>query len=150
MPRRGTAVFLFISGLAPLFLWGSELVIALRQNEAPPLLGSYTTMFTHAVDIGVIVPVVYLAGIWLLRGRPLGILLAFLMLALLALIGLVVVAQTIVQLQVGITFSTGVLIGMIGSWIVLGLIALWLAVNILRHISPTAPKSATAVRPAHV
>lgn len=150
MAGRGTAVFLFISGLAPLFLWGSDLVTALLQNQAPPLLGSYTTMFTHAVDIGIIVPVVYLAGIWLLRQRPLGYLLSFIMLSLLALIGLVVVAQTIVQIQVGITFPTGVLIGMIGSWIVLGLIALWLAVTILRHISPTAPEPATAVRPAHV
>jgi hypothetical protein len=149
MAGRGPAVFLFIAGLAPLFLWGSELIVALLQNEAPPLLGSYTTMFTHAVDIGIIVPVVYLAGIWLLRQRPLGYLLSFIMLSLLALIGLVVVAQTIVQIQVGITFSTGVLIGMIGSWIVLGLIALWLALTILRHISSTAPELATAVRRAH-
>lgn len=142
VPLPGTAVFLFISGLAPLLLWGSELVTALLQNKAPLLLGSYTTMFTHAVDIGVIVPVVYLAGVALWRRRPLGYLLSFIMLTLLALIGSVVVAQTMVQLQVGITLPAGVLIGMIGSWIVLGLMALWLAVNILRHISSTEPVTA--------
>ena len=68
----------------------------------------------------------------------------------LALIGLVVVAQTIVQLQVGITFSTGVLIGMIGSWVILGLIALWLTITILRHISPAAAHADTLIQAAHV
>lgn len=149
LPHRGIAIFLFIAGLAPLFLWGSELVSALIQNQAPPLLGSYTTLFTHVVDLGIIVPVVYLAGVLLLRRAPLGYLLAFIVLALLALIGLVVVAQTVVQLQVGITYATGVLIGMVGSWVILGLIALWLVVTILRHISPAAAYPSATIRAAH-
>lgn len=149
LPHRGMVVFLFVAGLAPLFLWGSELVNALFQKQVPPLLGSYTTMFTHALDLGLIVPVVYLTGVLLLRRAPLGYLLAFVMLALLALIGLVVVAQTVVQLQVGITFATGTLIGMIGSWGILGLIALGLVITILRHISPAAAYPPTTARVAH-
>jgi hypothetical protein len=146
VPYRGIAIFLFVTGLAPLLLWGSELVIALLHKQTPPLLGSYTTLITHAVDLAVIVPTVYLAGVLLLRRAPLGYLLAFIILTLLALIGLVVAAQTIVQLQVGIVYEAGVLIGMVGSWLLLGVIALWLVVRLLRHITPGNRREAATLQ----
>ncbi len=134
LPARGIAVFLFIAGLAPLALWLGDVLGALSQGRVPELLGSYTTMFTYAIDLGIIVPVVYLAGVLVLRRTPLGILLAFVMLVLLTAVGFGAVSSTFFQLNLGITFSPGQFIGLIGSWLILGLIAIGFNASILKNI----------------
>lgn len=134
-PNRGTAIFLFIAGFAPVALWLGDIIGALSQNRVPELLSSYTTMFTYAIDLGIIVPAVYLAGILLLRRAPLGYPLAFVMLVLLTAVGLGTVTQTLFQLSLGITYSTGQLIGLIGSWFILGMFAIGYCTSILRNLS---------------
>lgn len=135
LPRRGIAIFLFLAGLAPLVLWLGDVLGALAQNRVPALLASYTTMFTYAIDLGVIVPTVYLGAVLLLRRAPLGYLLSFTMLTLLAAVGVGVVAQTVTQLRLGITYNTGQLIGLIGSWFVLGVFAIGFGLALLRNLS---------------
>jgi hypothetical protein len=83
----------------------------------------------------VIVPTVYLGAVLLLRRAPLGTLLSFVMLMLLAAVGVGVVTQTLVQLSLGISYNTGQLIGLIGSWFVLGLFAIGFSVSTLRGLS---------------
>jgi hypothetical protein len=92
-------------------------------------------MFTYAIDLGVIVPTVYLGAVLLLRRAPLGFLLSFVMLMLLAAVGVGVVAQTLVQIRLGISYNTGQLIGLIGSWFVLGLFAIGFSISMLRNLS---------------
>jgi hypothetical protein len=135
LPHRGMAVFLFVAGLAPLALWLGDVLGALAQGRVPVLLASYTTMFTYAIDLGVIVPTVYLAGILLLRRTSLGYMLAFVMLMLLAAVGVGVVTQTLAQTRLGIAYNTGQLIGLIGSWFILGLFAIGFCVSLLRNLS---------------
>lgn len=79
-----------------------DIVGALFRGQAPETLGSYTTMVTYVLDLGIIVPVAFLSGGLLLRRAPLGYLLAAPMLILSALIGIVVIAQTISQVLAGI------------------------------------------------
>jgi hypothetical protein len=135
LPRRGVAIFLFVAGLAPLVLWLGDVLGAMAQSRVPELLASYTTMFTYAIDLGVIVPTVYLGAVLLLRRAPLGTLLSFVMLMLLAAVGVGVVAQTLAQLRLGISYNTGQLIGLIGSWFVLGLFAIGFSAATLRSLS---------------
>ena len=138
MPRRGIAIFMFVAGLGTLFLWLSELISPLMTGQAPANLGPYTTMFTHGFDSAVITPATVVTGIYLLKRKPLGNLLAAPLLILCTIIGVTVIAQTISQAMLGIIFPIGVYIGMVGSWVVMGAFAVGLAIRFFRNISDTS------------
>ena len=135
MPHRGIAILLFVAGLGTLFLWLSELIGPLMAGQAPANLGPYTTMFTHGFDSAVITPATVITGIYLLKRKPVGYLLAAPLLILCTIIGVTVLSQTIYQATEGITFPIGVYIGMIGSWVVMGAFAVVLAIRYFRNIS---------------
>ncbi len=134
-PRRGSAIFCFVAGIGTLFIWWSELIGPLLTGQAPAHLGPYTTMFTHGFDSAVITPAAVIAGILLLQRRPLGYLLAAPVMILCALIGVVVIGQTISQAAAGLIFPAGVYIGMIGSWLVMGAFALGLTRAFFRNLT---------------
>jgi hypothetical protein len=141
LPHRGLASFLFVAGLAPLVLWLADILGPLAQGGVPPLLGSYTTPYTYAVDLALIVPSVFLAAYLLRRRAPLAYILATVMLILLASVGVGVIAATAMQVSFGIAFGAGQLIGLIGSWIVLGGVAIAFTVRLLRGL-PDRPAAA--------
>ncbi|WKZ40380.1 MAG: hypothetical protein QY328_19145 [Anaerolineales bacterium] len=135
MPRRGIAIFMFVAGLGTLMLWISELIGPLMTGQAPANLGPYTTMFTHGFDSAVITPACVITGVYLLKRKPFGYLLAAPLLILCTLIGVVVIGQTISQTLAGFVFPIGVYIGMIGSWVVMGAFSVGLAIRFFRNIS---------------
>lgn len=135
MPHRGIAIFMFVAGLGTLFLWLSELIAPIMTDQAPANLGPYTTMFTHGFDSAVITPACVITGIYLLKRKPLGYLLATPLLILCTIIGVTVIAQTISQTLDGFVFPIGVYIGMVGSWVVMGAFAIGLAISFFRNIS---------------
>ncbi len=134
-PHRGMALFAFVAGIGTLLLWLSELVEPLLSGTAPELIGPYTTMFTHGFDSAVITPAAVLTGVFLLRRKPIGYLLIAPIMIFCALIGLVVIAQTIGQALAGLIFPVGVYIGMIGSWVVMGAFAVGLTIAFFRNLS---------------
>ncbi len=138
MLHRGIAVFMFVAGFGTLFLWLSELIGPLIAGQAPANLGPYTTMFTHGFDSAVITPATVVTGIFLLKRKPLGYLLAAPLLILCTIIGVVVIAQTVSQAMAEIIFPIGIYIGMIGSWVVMGGFAIGLAISFFHNISKTA------------
>lgn len=135
LPRRGPAIFLFIGGGMTALLWLSDILPPLMQGNPPVLLGPYTTAITYFIDLAVITPLCFMAGRWLLRGDGRGILLGFVLLNLLAMMGFIVIGQTISQIRAGILFSPGQFVGMISSWVVMGSIATVFGLKILRGIS---------------
>jgi hypothetical protein len=135
MPGRSAAIYLIIAGSVTALLWLSDILPPLTQGNQPALLGPYTTSITYFVDLSIITPLCLLAGVWLLRHDPHGYLVGFMLLYLLALTGFIVIGQTVFQIQAGIVFSTGQLIGMIGSWIVMGSIAIGFVIKMLRNIA---------------
>ncbi|MBK9601632.1 MAG: hypothetical protein IPO36_07280 [Anaerolineales bacterium] len=137
MPHRGIAIFMFVAGLGTMMLWLSELIGPIMTGQAPANLGPYTTMFTHGFDSAVITPACVVTGIYLLKRKPLGYLLAAPLLILCTIIGVTVIAQTISQTLAGFVFPIGVYIGMIGSWVVMGAFAVGLAISFFRNISET-------------
>ena len=60
--------------------------------------------------------------------------------------GLLVIASTIAQTLVGITFQVGVYFGLIGSWILLGVFSTWLTVLYLRHLSEAGNRQVSESR----
>jgi hypothetical protein len=142
-PARGAAYLLFFVGIATALLWLSDIVPPLMQGATPGFLGPYTTAITYFMDLGIITPLCLLAGYWLLRHDARGYLVGFMLLYLLALMGVIVVAQTIFQVNAGVVFTTSQYIGMIGSWVVMGSIAIGFVSNFLWNLSDTRLPSGT-------
>lgn len=134
MPYRAIAVFLFAAGLVFLVVWlGLGIVVPLSQGQPPQELASYTTLVTHALDLAILMPVAILAGVLLLRRASLGYLLAFTMLVLaIFVVGASVPAATVSQWLAGYVFTAGQFVAFVVPFVVLGLIALWLAVAFVR------------------
>jgi hypothetical protein len=133
-PRRGMGIFMIVAGLGTAFIWLSDAITALIENRAPDALGTHTTVVTYMLDVGIIAPAAILAGILLLRRVPPGYLLGSTLTIMLALVGVMVIGQTIFQVNAGIEFSQGEMIGMVGSWIILGGIAVWLGIAALNSL----------------
>ena len=135
LPRRGMAIFMFISGLGTAFIWLSDVINALSTNGVPAALGANISLITYTLDVGIIAPACLLAGIQLLRHAPLGYLLTGVLTILLALIGAMVIGQTVMQLNIGVELSPGQIVGVVGTWIIMGGIAVWLSIVFLRNLS---------------
>lgn len=134
LPHRAAAAVLFLAGPGTALLWLSDMVGPLLAGEAPVGLGSYTTLFTHGLDIGLIAPAATLAGILLLRRDPLGYVLGIPILVLCTLVGPMVILQTVMQLQVGVTFSTVQFVVIIGGFVVMSLLAAGVTIAVIRQI----------------
>jgi hypothetical protein len=147
LPHRGLAIFMFVAGLGTLMLWLSELIGPILEGGVSENMGPYTTMFTHGLDSATITPACVLAGISLLRRKPLGYLLTPPLLILCILNGLNVLAGTASQTIAGIIFPPGVYVGMIGSWVVMGAFAVWLAAAFFRNLEE-APEPRLAMAAA--
>lgn len=98
-------------------------------------LGSYTTLFSHGLDIAVIAPSAVLAGVLLLRHQPLGYILGSIILVLCTLIGPMVILQTIMQLRTGVVFRMEQVVVMIGGFLVMSLLAAGVTAGVFRQIN---------------
>jgi hypothetical protein len=133
-PRRSLAAFMFAASLVTLVVWLSPLVEALGQGQPPKLLDSYTTVVTDVLDLGIIAPANFIAGLLVLRRNVLGYLVAFPLLALIVLLLPVITLSTVNQAAAGISFSTGEIVGPIAGFLVLGLLAMWIIAILLRQL----------------
>jgi hypothetical protein len=138
LPRHGLAVFLFASGLVTMVVWLVPLLAALARNEPPAGLDSNTTSVTDVLDLGLLTPAMVVAGALVLRRRPLGYLIAFSLLVLEAMLAPMIAAQTVSQLEAGVTFTTGEIVGPIGGFVTVSLMAVGMLVALFRNISESA------------
>jgi hypothetical protein len=134
LPRIWIAVFLFIAGSSVL-VWLMDILVALASNGVPPVLGPYTTEVTYIIDLGIILPTAYLAGILVLRRSPWGTLLASILITVNISIGLVVASQSIMQALDGIFLTAGGYAAYVAPFVILSLIAIGLIIAIQRNIS---------------
>lgn len=143
LPRRGIAAFLFAVGVSLLLVWGGlDILPALLAGKAPPLTG-HTTLPTHALDMGVIAPLAFLAGVLLLRRAPLGYMLASTLLIVSAILGAGVLALSAAQvLSSTLTFAQ-VLVFVV-PFVILTAFAMWLTILLLRSVSETEIPEANA------
>jgi hypothetical protein len=138
LPRRGMAIFMFVAGLGTAFIWLSDVANALSTNGVPDALGVNISLITYTLDVGIIAPACLLAGIQLLRRAPLGYLLTGVLTFMLALIGAMVIGQTVMQLNIGVELSPAQMFGIVGTWTIMGGIAVWLSSAFLRNLSNSA------------
>ncbi len=134
MPRGVMTVYFIIAGASVLLLWGSEIAASWQTGLLPEFMGSYTTVVTHGLDMGLIAPSAFIIAAMLRRGNPNACRYGFPLAILNIMVGLCVISQTIMQLRAGVDFSMGQLIGMIGSWIMLAGFAAWTVASMAKHI----------------
>lgn len=146
LPRRGIAIFMFVSGLATLVIWLQPLLDALVQNKPSPVLGTYTTTITDVLDLGLITPATFIAGALIWRRNPTGYLIAYSLLVLEIMLTPMIAAQTVSQLLAGITFTPAEIIGPMVGFATLGLFALWMMVILLRGTADTPQQSEPSLR----
>lgn len=138
LPHRAIAAYLFTVGAALLIIWGGMSALpALLQGKAPEEVASYTTLPTYAIDMGLIAPVSFLAGLLLLRRRPLGYLLAATMVIISWTIGGEVMALSLAQILAGLLtgFQFAVFVA---PFAILTLVGMWLTVVLFQHCSEPA------------
>lgn len=133
LPHAWIAGFIFFAGLSPL-VWLIEIISAQASGSIPNSLMSYTTETTALLDGAIIFPTCYLAGILLLRRKPLGYVLSAVLLTLLVLIGFVVVGQTVVQMASGIVLSSRETAMFVAPFVILGLIAIGFLTTLLKQV----------------
>ena len=146
LPRRGPAAFMFVSAFVTLVVWLIAPITALLQGEPPERLDTYTTLFTNALDLAIIVPIVFLAGVLILRGDPQGYLIAFPLLVLEAFLAPMIAAQTVSQLQAGVEFPPGQIVGPIGGFATIAVVAIWVIVILLRNVLDPTTSGTPRVR----
>jgi hypothetical protein len=86
-------------------------------------VGPYTSAATEALDLGVVVPVAVIAAVQLLRQRPVGSVLALIMLVINVCIGVVLMSQAAAQLVSGVPLTAGEIVTKMLTFAALTLVA---------------------------
>lgn len=131
LPRRTIAIFLFVVGGFLLLAWLGRIGPALLANQPPIGLESYTTLIIQTLDLGVIVPTVFLSGVLLWKRRPWGYLLAVIVLVKGSTMLLAVSAMAGNMVLAGVPVSVGEVI----MFPMLALIGIGLTVTLLKNVS---------------
>ena len=142
IPRKGPGVFMLASAAVTALVWLAEPLAASVGGTSPRLLDTYTTLFTHAFDLAVIVPAAASSGVLILGGRAGGYLLAFSLLVLEALLLPLIAIATAFQLDYGIRFTPGEILGPIAGFAIIAALSVWVMAAVLRRLAPepaTAP-----------
>jgi hypothetical protein len=134
-PQRSLAIFWFASGLITIVVWGVPLVAALIKGGPPDRLDSYTTPVTYALDLAIITPATIVSGILILQGVATGYLISMPLFTIIILLAPQIALSTVFQKSDGVPFTTGEMIGPVAGFVLLGLIAIWLLVSLLRAFS---------------
>jgi hypothetical protein len=142
LPRRLPGVFMWVSAALTIGVWLMDPIAAMIEGGPPTGLGPYSTLFTYAFDIGVIVPVAATAGAMILSGRSFGYVTAFALLVLEAFLMPIITLATIFQIRLGISFTLVEVIGPIAGFSILAVVAIRVIVVVLRRV-PT-PSGGTA------
>jgi len=134
LPRRSLAAFMVAGGVITILVWGLPLVSALLEGRPPERLDSYTTMVTYALDLAVITPATFICAYLALKHEPLGYVIGAPLLTLIVLLAPQIALSTYFQRAAGVPFTTAEMVGPVGGFIILGLLAAWLFVAVLRSI----------------
>lgn len=144
LPRRGIGIFLVVSGIILSLIWMVLSIIpALLQSKAPPEAYFYTTFMTGIVDIGIVAPVLIVAGVLILRRAPIGYLLASTMLVFTCILGPSLMAGGIIQI-IEEVITVGQAMAFTLPFAILALIAFVLTVRLLRSFSEEGPRTSAA------
>jgi hypothetical protein len=135
LPHRNIGIYEIVAGVILLFIWPSLSIIpALVEGKAPLEVWSYTTVITYAIDIGILAPVLIVAGVMILHRNPLGYLLSSTLLVFTVMLGTNLLTAGTIQLLTG-SIDIRQFIGFVVSFAILTLYAIWFTVALFRNVS---------------
>lgn len=129
---KGTALFMIIGGCSVL-VWLTFIIPAIISGTPKEFIEIYTTEPTFVLDLGIIFPTCLGTGIGLLKKSKFTYAVASVLLTLITCVGLCVIFQTIVQLQLGVVLEIGQMLGLVLSFVILGIIAIILNYRLFRY-----------------
>lgn len=138
LPRRSAGTLLLISGVVTALLWLVPIAAAQLAGQVPARLDTYPTAVTEALDSAVITPAVLIAGVLILRDRPRGFVIAVPLLVLETFLAPMIAAQSVSQLSSGVVLTPGEVVGPLGGFVVLSLLAGWVLVRLLSAVAEPA------------
>jgi hypothetical protein len=121
--RRALAIYLFAVAAALTLAWLPELVVTTITGNIAVAVGPYTSSATHALDLGLVVPVAVLAAAKLLRNRPSGLVLALIMLVINVCVGTLLMGQGIAQLVAGVPLTPAEIVAKMATFAALTVVA---------------------------
>ena len=117
------ATYLFAVAAALTLAWLPELAITTVTGDIAQAVGPYTSSATHALDLGLVVPVAVLAAAKLLRRRPSGRVLTLIMLVVNLCVGTLLMGQGVAQLVSGVPMTPAEIVAKMLTFAVLTLVA---------------------------
>lgn len=133
VPHRGIGIFLIFAGLS-VFVWLIDIIGAVKTGRPPEIIGTYTTEITFLLDLGVIAPAAFIASYLILNKKNLGYILSGILLIANAMIGLVVIGQSLMQMLAGIQLTAGATIIYVGIFVVMSTFAIYFTYELLKRI----------------
>ncbi|QPC80608.1 hypothetical protein G4Y79_12885 [Phototrophicus methaneseepsis] len=134
-PHQELVIFMIISGLVTMVVWGAPLISALIKNTPPKILETYTTPVTSALDLAIITPATIISGVLIGQGATLGYMIAFPLLILIMMLVPLITLSTFFQKAAGVHLTRGEMIGPIAGFLILGLVAITLTYSLIQSIS---------------
>jgi hypothetical protein len=121
--RKALATYLFAVAAALTLAWLSDVLSTTMTGDIARAVGPYTSLATHALDLGLVVPVAVLSAVKLLRQRPSGRVLALIMLVVNVCVGTVLMGQGVAQLVSGVPVTPAEIVAKMLTFAVLTLVA---------------------------
>ncbi len=132
--RRPISAFLLILACFTLGLWLESPITAMVTGNPPGLLGHYSTLLTHAIDLSILVPGFFISAFMLIFKKPRGYLISLPLLFILAFLIPNITAMTISQIVSGIEISIMEIIIYVASFTIFALFAVLIISKILREV----------------
>ncbi len=126
---------LIIIGVMSAMLWLLEPIMAITQNQ-PHYLAGYPTLFTHGLDLAIIIPASIVSGIYVLKSSDKGLVLAVPILAIMIMLFPNLIIMTMLQISAGLMFTIAELMGMVVSFLIMGVFSLAAVIQVFQHIKP--------------
>jgi hypothetical protein len=132
--NKRTAVFLIITGIVVAMIWISCILPVTINGEFGSLLGIQTNEITYGIDLGITCPLLIMCGRWILQKKDIGYKAAPLLLNMLVFVALLVIMQRAYCIKLGVEIPIQALISLIISFVILGVIAFYLSVKLIRDL----------------
>jgi hypothetical protein len=121
--RRALATYLVAVTAALTLAWLPDLVSITMTGDITAAVGPYTSLATHALDLGLVVPVAVLSAVKLLQHRPSGRVLTLVMLVVNVCVGTLLMGQGVAQLVSGVPMTPAEIVAKMLTFAVLTLVA---------------------------
>jgi hypothetical protein len=140
LPRSGISIFLIVAGIAVFSLWFFvSMLPGLLSGRVPAELGSYTTVITFVMDMGIIAPAMIIVGLMFLQRKSLAYVLVPLLLVFLDVLGTSLLFMGIGQ-KLANLMNIGQFIGLVVSFAIMTFVSLGYTIAVFRNLSEPAHK----------